>query len=43
MAKAPDNELHAIQIDDPILGAVDEVVVPPVDSQLDLLPSNLQR
>src|SRR6476620_11128092 len=43
MAKAPDNELHAIQIDDPILGAVDEVVVPPVDSQLDLLPTNLQR
>jgi hypothetical protein len=26
MAKAPDNELHAIQIDDSILGAVDEVV-----------------
>jgi hypothetical protein len=43
MAKAPDNELHAIQIDDPILGAVDEVVEPPVDSQLDLLPTNLQR
>jgi hypothetical protein len=41
--EAPDNELHAIQVDDPILGAVDEVVEPPVDSQLDLLPTNLLR
>src|SRR5271166_3224896 len=41
--EATDNELHTIQIDDPILGAVDEVIEPPVDSQLDLLPTNLQR
>lgn len=43
MARASRNELHAIQIDDPILGPVDQVVEPPVDSQLDLLPTNLQR
>jgi hypothetical protein len=38
-----DNDLHAIQIDDPILGPVEEVVEPPVDSQLDVLPTNLLR
>jgi hypothetical protein len=38
--EVPDNELCTIQIDDPILGAVAKVVEPPVDPQLDRLPTD---
>ena len=41
--EAPDNELHTIQIEDPIFGAVDEVIAPPVDLQLDRLPIDRLR
>lgn len=41
--KAADNKLHPIQIDDPILGPVDEIVSPPVESQLDVLPTDAMR
>lgn len=41
--EAPDHELHTIQIDDPILGAVDKVVEPPIDPQLDVLPTDAMR
>jgi hypothetical protein len=39
----PDNELRMIQIDDPIFGAVDEVIEPPIEPQLDLLPTKDMR
>jgi hypothetical protein len=41
--EAPDNELRTIQIEDPIFGAVDEVIPPPVDLQLDRLPIDRLR
>lgn len=41
--EVPDNELHRIQIDDQIFGAVDEVVELPVDPQVDLLPTDRMR
>ena len=41
MSDTHDDELRAIPVDDPIRGNAGKVVEPPVDPQLELLPTNL--